>query len=129
MEDNLNEVPPFEKGEVAFVFNLKNRIAPQLKYCENFLKERQFVLVKDDGLRVEDLIGISGDWPDYLRILDAKTQKADDGEIAGVLFPDLNNTELSNWAGSRAVEGAFRQAKKLVAGGYRQIFANRSDPE
>ena len=60
------------------------------------------------------------EWPDLLKILDAKAAGAKPAEMAAVFFPYGDN-DYPSYTGQKAAEKRLRAAQALADGGYRYI--------
>lgn len=110
------------EGSVAVTFDLSLPISPQIKYAKKILIECQNEEINLGSLKVKtprkQHVRILRR---YLRILDAKTERADNREIARHIFPKYDN-RYPERQGNRMVKDSFKSAKNLVNKGYLKLL-------
>lgn len=100
--------PRIRQHECIVVFNLRHPVDLQLDRARHFLEREQ--------RRFEDKRGRIADYPLYLRLLDADAAGADYGEIAAVVYP-----EVEIRIARKRIEEDLKAAKRLRDVNYRYI--------
>lgn len=101
--------------------DFRRPLAPQVEGIERWAKDHQKKLVNGGMLSPKIFKPRNKKFIEYLRVLDAKDSGAKQGEIARVLFPSKPN-RYNDKQGDKAVENAFRAAKKMRDGGWRELL-------
>lgn len=120
-KDELNSFRDLKKNEVVIVIDFGQRIQPQLEYYKVILEDYQKDQAAYSDLEVDGFSNKKIYWKDYIRILDARDNKADNKEIASVIFPRITNKH-PNYNGNDRVRDSYDAAINIRDKDYRKIL-------
>ncbi len=105
----------------AIGIDLSLPIEPQLRDAQEALERARARLVESGAIEQwQERRNRNREWPDLLKILDAKAAGAKPAEMAAVFFPYGDN-DYPSYTGQKAAEKRLRAAQALADGGYRYI--------
>lgn len=111
------------------IINLQKSIKFQLTKLKSVLNERVEELKKRKLIKRLSPKNHMVHWKNYLRVFDAKSEKASSSEIAKQIFGKLTNVggkskgsgNQTQYHGSEKVKDTYNQAKKMIKSGFRGI--------
>jgi len=110
-----------ENKYLAIGIDLSLPIEPQLRGAQAAAERQQAQLVKIGAIKAwPEKRNRNQEWPDLLRILDAKAAGATPAEMAAEFFPHSDN-EYPSYTGQKAAEKRLKAAQALADSGYRHI--------
>lgn len=113
---------PLGADQIAIIFDMADPLRPQVARASKFLRETQ------KWLQTKKKLNVRIDTPkyaprkliEYLRILDARSEGAENDEIVSALYPKKVNS-YPNFTGRQTLAVAESVADRLRDGGYREL--------